>query len=271
MITSRGCPYKCLFCARPHLGKFFRARSAKDVVDEMQQCSILMIIADEAGSNKSAFSGNGQIKELITQPIIQMEKKNMNVTPISNFARYLFFSNEDCPLQVEQSDRRIMGIELTGNKPSYEYFDNLADAFDDDSKVLKFVDYLKAVDISRWKPVNRVITQFYKEVKSYTIPMELQFLAESFYNSKKESKFVASADLHADFVAWAQVNCNSNFSISKIKFGRTISKYDGLLHCSKRVDVELVRGQKKSKLAKGFEIDISAFKQFCDSKSVQIF
>ena len=37
MFTSRGCPFKCLFCDRPHLGKMFRARSAKNVVDEMQQ------------------------------------------------------------------------------------------------------------------------------------------------------------------------------------------------------------------------------------------
>ena len=38
MITSRGCPYKCLFCMRPHLGKKFRARSAKNVVDEIEEC-----------------------------------------------------------------------------------------------------------------------------------------------------------------------------------------------------------------------------------------
>ncbi len=37
-FTSRGCPYKCLFCDRPHLGKVFRERSAVNVVDEMQQC-----------------------------------------------------------------------------------------------------------------------------------------------------------------------------------------------------------------------------------------
>ncbi len=38
MFTSRGCPFKCLFCDRPHLGKIFRARSAKNVVDEMEEC-----------------------------------------------------------------------------------------------------------------------------------------------------------------------------------------------------------------------------------------
>lgn len=43
MITSRGCPYRCSFCDRPHLGKKFRARSAKNVVDEMEYCQELGI------------------------------------------------------------------------------------------------------------------------------------------------------------------------------------------------------------------------------------
>jgi len=38
MFTSRGCPYRCSFCDRPTMGKFFRARSAKNVVDEMAEC-----------------------------------------------------------------------------------------------------------------------------------------------------------------------------------------------------------------------------------------
>jgi len=38
MFTSRGCPYNCLFCDRPHWGKMFRARSADNVVKEMEEC-----------------------------------------------------------------------------------------------------------------------------------------------------------------------------------------------------------------------------------------
>jgi len=37
-MTSRGCPMKCIFCDRPHLGKSFRYRSATSVVDEMEDC-----------------------------------------------------------------------------------------------------------------------------------------------------------------------------------------------------------------------------------------
>lgn len=39
MMTTRGCPYKCIFCDRPHLGKVFRARSAENVVSEMEECT----------------------------------------------------------------------------------------------------------------------------------------------------------------------------------------------------------------------------------------
>jgi len=43
MITSRGCPYACSFCDRPHLGKKFRARGPLNVVDEMEECARLGI------------------------------------------------------------------------------------------------------------------------------------------------------------------------------------------------------------------------------------
>jgi len=36
MMTSRGCPFKCSFCDRPHLGKKFRAVTAQRVVEEME-------------------------------------------------------------------------------------------------------------------------------------------------------------------------------------------------------------------------------------------
>ena len=38
IFTSRGCPFRCRFCDRPHLGHRFRARSPSNVVDEIAQC-----------------------------------------------------------------------------------------------------------------------------------------------------------------------------------------------------------------------------------------
>lgn len=38
MFTSRGCPYRCLFCDRPTMGRRFRSHSAMAVVNEMETC-----------------------------------------------------------------------------------------------------------------------------------------------------------------------------------------------------------------------------------------
>ncbi len=38
IITSRGCPYDCLYCSRPVIGKNVRYRSPENVVTEMEEC-----------------------------------------------------------------------------------------------------------------------------------------------------------------------------------------------------------------------------------------
>lgn len=37
-ISSRGCPYRCLFCDRAYWGKLYRKRSPANVVDEIEAC-----------------------------------------------------------------------------------------------------------------------------------------------------------------------------------------------------------------------------------------
>lgn len=43
IITSRGCPFKCIFCNRPHLGNTYRERSPENVLAEMKSCVSLGI------------------------------------------------------------------------------------------------------------------------------------------------------------------------------------------------------------------------------------
>lgn len=75
MMTSRGCPYSCIFCSGPVLyGHKFRARSAKNVVDEMSK-----LVRDYGVSHiifyDSSFSMDTGRVERICQEIIDRSLK----------------------------------------------------------------------------------------------------------------------------------------------------------------------------------------------------
>jgi len=74
MITSRGCPYRCIFCDRPNLGKVFRARSAENVVREMIECKKMGI--NEILIYDDTFTVNRQRVLDICQEI---QKRNLNI------------------------------------------------------------------------------------------------------------------------------------------------------------------------------------------------
>lgn len=38
LLSARGCPYRCIFCERPHFRKTVRFRSPENVVDEIEEC-----------------------------------------------------------------------------------------------------------------------------------------------------------------------------------------------------------------------------------------
>lgn len=49
LITSRGCPYRCVFCDRKIFGRTFRARSPKGIVDEVE------VLRDKFGAKEIKF------------------------------------------------------------------------------------------------------------------------------------------------------------------------------------------------------------------------
>ncbi len=74
MITSRGCPYQCIFCDRPHLGKLFRARTAKNVVDEMEECKKMgineILVYDDTFTIK---------KQRVLDVCSEIQKRKLNI------------------------------------------------------------------------------------------------------------------------------------------------------------------------------------------------
>lgn len=76
MITSRGCPFKCIFCDKSTFGGSYRAMSAKKVVDEMH------LLKKDFGINEVAFvdSTFTPNKKQISQFLDEIEKRPLDMT-----------------------------------------------------------------------------------------------------------------------------------------------------------------------------------------------
>jgi len=92
MFTSRGCPYKCLFCDRPHLGKVFRARSSKNVTDEMEECQKMGI--KEILIYDDTFTVN---RQRVIDICSEIQKRNLNI-------------NWDVRARVDTVDKELLKI-----------------------------------------------------------------------------------------------------------------------------------------------------------------
>lgn len=64
LLTSRGCPFSCNFCIAPALNHTWRARSAKNVVDEMAHFNRTMGITDFHISDLNPTVNDGRIREI---------------------------------------------------------------------------------------------------------------------------------------------------------------------------------------------------------------
>jgi len=97
MFTSRGCPYNCLFCDRPHLGKIFRARSAENVVDEMKECQKMGI--KEILIYDDTFTVN---RQRVMDICSEIQKRNLNI-------------NWDVRARVDTVDKELlMAMKVSG-------------------------------------------------------------------------------------------------------------------------------------------------------------
>ncbi|MFH2001217.1 MAG: radical SAM protein, partial [Planctomycetota bacterium] len=64
LLTSRGCPYHCKFCLAPTLNNTWRARSASNVVDEMEYFYTTMRITDFHISDLNPTVNDDRIRDI---------------------------------------------------------------------------------------------------------------------------------------------------------------------------------------------------------------
>ena len=109
-----------------------------------------LIIGDEI-----CFGGdhetNNILKGLVTNTCINIEPKGIDSYTVPDFAGYIFFSNEEFPLKVSQSNRRYVCCEPITKLP-YTFFEEFVNEYiKDNDRCRAYYDYLMDIDLSGWK------------------------------------------------------------------------------------------------------------------------
>jgi hypothetical protein len=187
----------------------------------------LLILMDET-NGKESFLGSDKIKSFITGKSIPFEQKGIDPIMIRNCSRMIFFTNNDYPVKIEQSDRRFVVAECSSEiKNNTAYFKQLLNAFNDKKKITAFGLFLKKLDISNFDTTNdRPITKLYKEVQAATIPSEVRFFVEKTFVSTWFNEPISGEDFYQHYVDWCILNPKKYKPINKQTFLSRIKDYD---------------------------------------------
>jgi hypothetical protein len=189
----------------------------------------LLINMDEA-SGRDNFENSDKLKNLITAPKITYEKKYVSSIMLNNFARFIFTTNNDTSIKIEYSDRRFMAF-LCDNSQcnNKEYFTALIKSMNDERVQKSFYKYLISVDISEFDFINdRPKTEIYQDMMKVNIPKEVLFMINLLENENIKDSYKATK-LYNKFIEYLKDNGYGDYKTNTTKFGRNISKLDGLI------------------------------------------
>jgi hypothetical protein len=191
----------------------------------------LLILMDET-NGKESFLGSDKIKSFITAKNIPYEQKGIDPIMIRNCSRMIFFTNNDYPVKIEQSDRRFVVVECSPEiKNNTTYFKNLLVAFLDKKATTAFGLFLKQMDLSLFDTTNdRPITKLYKEVQTATTPSEIRYFVEKTFEPEYFKDSMSGSDMYAGYTYWCEMSKKKYKPIAKQTFLSRIKKYDFILN-----------------------------------------
>lgn len=176
----------------------------------------LVAIIDETQA-KDSFANTERIKNYITARTINKNKKNKAKRIIRDFTRFIFFSNNQTPVNIAVEDRRFCVFRpSTKYVKNQVYFDKLVKTLKDDECLKNFYNYLMSIDISHFRPqLDRPITEAYKDIQSVNIPRMARWLEQ----------FCIENDNNLD----TQININLNDYDTKKGNGEDIVGYKNII------------------------------------------
>ncbi len=234
----------------------------------------LMIHINEV-SGKDTFAGNDKIKQLIAgQKEISIEKKQENSRKITNNLAFVFLSNNENPVRIEESDRRWCVFECDNkwieknSSERFEHFKQLGNILCNNTEYAErlaviFYLILKQFNLNDFNILDIPKSNMYNEMKKSQLPIIYHWfkdICEHMESNNINTYKLKSNDLYQKFIEWKNFSGYSKYEMTITKFGTKIKEFDFIT---------------KTRLKTGIEcfIDLNKLIEFLKSKDIyeQIF
>ena len=179
---------------------------------------------------KSLHDHADQLKDFITNPSLNYEKKGKDTIVVANLANLILTSNNANALTVSSDDRRFALFQCSSvHKGDVEYFNKLGSHLDRPAVARAIYQHLLTRDLGAYPTSfqhNRPITEYYKDAQHNSIPVISRFFS-ALVNSSYPDIQVPARDLYRKYQHFHSSG-NYKFIMTETAFGREIKKVDGV-------------------------------------------
>jgi hypothetical protein len=186
----------------------------------------LLVVINEI-NQKETHNIIDAIKDATTKETNKIEVKGREPRFEQNNIHYIYLTNNDNPLPIEESDRRFVAFECNKDiAQDTNYFNDLYNELESNTVDKAFYDFLKTrniegIDFSKTRPK----TTLYKTMKQRNMPVLAHFLNEVV---DSEIKDYSGLEFYEHLTAWLHNNGYKDYKYTNTKFGIDIKSYPGI-------------------------------------------
>lgn len=210
---------KCLNTSTPQTtlyGQYTNLREGK----------YLVVINEASSSDNMPFSN--QLKDMISSPSFVCNAKYVNQNETRCYDRFIFTTNNDQVIKIENGDRRFLPIDVSSElKGRADYFARLSAIMDVADVRRDFYRHLMSRDLSRrtdWAG-QRPLRVGFSNMLSTSLELEYQFIRHIVLRAEEDIEMLLD-DLFEMFRTWLISNGPSNgkYFTTNLRFGHKMTK-----------------------------------------------
>ena len=247
-----------------HYGAFAQSAHVTDKFNAHLELLCLMFCEE------AFFAGDKRhesvLKALVTEETMQVERKYGTARTVPNRLSIIMASNEEWVVPAGKSERRYFVLEASIDKmQDTSYFDALADQMEDGGREALF-DYLMGIDLTGFTVWNKPKTAALAAQQELSMkPVEAWWFeclkAGQVTDEAEWPRRLPKDVLYQEF----KDSCGNRYRISKVEFGRNISKLCSFTHTKMNwdsIDQETRKPKIKLVSAREFPLLTEARKEF---------